>query len=179
MPQTASNTGTIVYRQKLVVGLGEILWDHVRGVSRLGGAPAKMNEHEAPRVLDLLHPPPGGAAHSGAESRTHHQIAHRLLRDFPALKMVCITLGDKGSLLVTRHTSHHHHGVGGTVVDTVGAGDAFTGALVHYFLDGAPLPVLNEAGNRWGSWVASQRGAVPPLDAETLYANARAIAKAG
>jgi fructokinase len=92
--------------------------------------------------------------------------------------MVCITLGSAGSLLVTRHASHHHHGISGTVVDTVGAGDAFTAALVHYYLDDAPLSVLNEAGNRWGAWVASQRGAVPPLDAETLFANAKAIADA-
>lgn len=139
----------------------------------------KMNEHEAPRILDLLHPPsPGGTAHSGAEKMTLHQIAHRLLRDFPSLKMICVTLGGAGSLLVTRHASHHHHGIHGVVADTVGAGDAFTGALVHYYLDGAPLAVLNEAGNRWGAWVASQRGAVPPLDAETLAANARAIAEA-
>jgi fructokinase len=25
------------------------------------------------------------------------------------------------------------------------------------------LPVLNEAGNRWGSWVATQSGAMPRL----------------
>jgi fructokinase len=52
--------------------------------------------------------------------------------------------------------------------DAIGAGDAFTAALTHYYLEGAPLPVLNEAGNRWGSWVASQAGAMPPLPAETL-----------
>jgi len=33
---------------------------------------------------------------------------------------------------------------------------------------GAPLAVLNEAGNRWGSWVASQDGAMPPLSADTF-----------
>ena len=31
---------------------------------------------------------------------------------------------------------------------------------------GADLATLNEAGNRWGSWVASQSGAMPPLDAQ-------------
>jgi fructokinase len=143
----------------------------------------KLNEHEAARILSLLRPAQRGTAHPsadlpGTDQLNLTQIAQRLLREFPSLKMVCITLGGEGSLLVTRHASHRHLGIEGAVVDTVGAGDAFTGALVHYYLDGAPLPVLNEAGNRWGAWVASQRGAVPPLDAETLAANARAIAAA-
>lgn len=325
MPHPAPNSTPIVYRQKTVVGLGEILWDHVRGLTRLGGAPAnfavmaarlgdhgilasrvgvdgegkraldvlaglpldlnylqtdaehptgqarvvldankephyefpspsawdfldfsphwrdlaattdavcfgtlaqrnprarksihaflaatrpdclrvldlnlrqpaidpaalrdslaaatllKMNEGEALRILPLLRPKSRGGNHPAPDNLTLPQTAHRLLRDFASLKMICITLGGAGSLLVTRHTSHHHHGIAGTVVDTVGAGDAFTGALVHYYLDGAPLAVLNEAGNRWGAWVASQRGAIPPLDAETLAGNARAIAEA-
>jgi fructokinase len=50
----------------------------------------------------------------------------------------------------------------------VGAGDAFTAALTHSYLEGAPLDVLNEAGNRWGAWMASQSGAMPPLDAATV-----------
>jgi fructokinase len=36
--------------------------------------------------------------------------------------------------------------------------------MIHYLLQGADLPKLNEAGNRWGGWVASQAGAMPPLD---------------
>ncbi len=54
------------------------------------------------------------------------------------------------------------------VADTIGAGDAFTAAMTHYLLrgaglDAAGLATLNEAGNRWGAWVASQKGAMPPL----------------
>jgi fructokinase len=93
--------------------------------------------------------------------------ARRLLERYP-LELVCITLGAQGSLLVTRRGQHRHHGLAATVKDTVGAGDAFTAALTHYYLEGAPLAVLNEAGNRWGAWVASQAGGMPPLKAETL-----------
>jgi fructokinase len=35
--------------------------------------------------------------------------------------------------------------------------------MTHYLLRGAGLAMLNEAGNRWGGWVASQSGAMPPL----------------
>lgn len=100
--------------------------------------------------------------------------ARRLLERYP-LEMVCITVGARGSLLVTRQEQHRHPGLATRVVDTVGAGDAFTAALVHYYLEGAPLPVLNEAGNRWGAWIASQSGAMPHLAAETLERTAAEI----
>jgi len=95
------------------------------------------------------------------------RAARRLLERYP-VELVCITLGAKGSLLVTRREHHRHHGLAARVRDTVGAGDAFTAALTHYYLDGSPLAVLNEAGNRWGAWVASQAGGMPPLEAKTL-----------
>jgi fructokinase len=47
------------------------------------------------------------------------------------------------------------------VADTVGAGDAFTAALVHGYLRGTPLAQINETANRVGAWVASQSGATP------------------
>jgi fructokinase len=61
------------------------------------------------------------------------------------------------------------------VADTIGAGDAFTAALTHYLLRGADLATLNEAGNRWGGWVASQSGAMPPLPDEVRSAMEAAI----
>jgi fructokinase len=93
--------------------------------------------------------------------------AQQLLERYP-VELVCITLGAKGSLLVTRRGHDRHPGHAAKVKDTVGAGDAFTAALTHYYLEGAPLAVLNEAGNRWGAWVASQAGGMPSMKAETL-----------
>ena len=77
--------------------------------------------------------------------------------------MVAVTRGARGSLLVTRDEWHEHPGIPVEVADTIGAGDAFTAAMTHYLLRGAGLATLNEAGNRWGAWVASQAGAMPPL----------------
>ncbi len=93
--------------------------------------------------------------------------AQRLMERYP-VELVCITLGERGSLLVTRREHHRHHGLAARVKDTVGAGDAFTAALTHYYLEGAPLATMNEAGNQWGAWVASQQGGMPPMRAETL-----------
>ena len=123
----------------------------------------KMNDAEMPLVLDAAGVPGeagGTAPHALLEG------ARRLLEGFP-IDLICITMGQSGSLLVTREEVDRHPGIPTQVVDTVGAGDAFTAALTHYYLRNAPLAVLSEAGNRWGAWVASRRGAMPALDAAT------------
>lgn len=125
----------------------------------------KLNAGELPQVLVGSGACPHPAAGECEEDLLRG--ARRLLENY-AIEMVCITLGPRGSLLVTRRGEHRHPGLAARVVDTVGAGDAFTAALTHYYLEGAPLAVLNEAGNRWGAWVASQTGAMPLLAAETL-----------
>jgi fructokinase len=89
--------------------------------------------------------------------------AQRLLAEFPELNLVAVTRGSRGSLLVTRNEWHEHPGFAVEVADVVGAGDAYAAALTHYLLLGANLATLNEAGNRWGSWMASQSGAMPEL----------------
>lgn len=123
----------------------------------------KMNDAEVPLVLALLGTP-------GEEHGTLANLrvgAERLLAEFPTLKMVAVTRGGNGSLLVTRDEWREHPGFPVKVKDTIGAGDAFTAAMAHYLLRGRELPVLNEAGNRWGSWVASQAGAMPVLAEST------------
>ncbi|MDE3200502.1 MAG: carbohydrate kinase, partial [Acidobacteriota bacterium] len=126
----------------------------------------KLNDAEVPQVVSLLGLPAdeeGGGNHLRLS-------AQRLLEEFPTLQMVAVTRGAHGSLLVTREEWHEHPGVSAQVADTIGAGDAFTAALIHFMLQGAGLERLNEAGNRWGSWVASQSGAMPPLSDATRNA---------
>jgi fructokinase len=127
----------------------------------------KMNDLEVPQVLALLGLRATESLREGAE---------RLIGEFPNLRLVAITRGGEGSLLVTPAEWHEHPGVPTKVADTIGAGDAFTAALTHYLLRGASLAVLNEAGNRWGSYVASQHGAMPEIGADTLKAIADRVA---
>lgn len=131
----------------------------------------KMNDAEVPLVLALLGMP---VEENGAQANLRFG-AERLLSEFPTLDMVAITRGGNGSLLVRRDEWHEHPGFPTKVADTVGAGDAFTAAMTHYLLRGAELPVLNEAGNRWGSWIASQSGAMPVLTDATRSAIGAAI----
>ena len=128
----------------------------------------KMNDAELPQVLERL-----GLS---VEGETDLRLgAKRLLYEFPDLKLAAITRGDRGSLLVARNEWDDHPGYPVKIADAIGAGDAFTAAITHYMLRGAPLPKLNQAGNRWGSWVASQPGAMPALPDEVRRSIAAAI----
>jgi fructokinase len=152
----------------------------------------KMNETEVPLVLSLLNIDPlnldlpevnadfeAGTTDIGPQAGTDlmRVAAERLLSVFPGLQMVAITRGARGSILVTRDDWDVHQGFPIKVADAVGAGDAFTAAITHYMLRGADLATLNEAGNRWGGWLASQSGAMPALPGSVRDAIAAAIKK--
>lgn len=114
----------------------------------------KLNHEEVPVVMKVL---------DGPELEEHN--AAQWLLDHFALKLVCVTRGGKGSLLLTPNDFHEHPGHRVKVVDTVGAGDAFTATLVHHYLRGSGLAEMNDAANRMGAWVASKAGATPAPDA--------------
>jgi fructokinase len=121
----------------------------------------KLNHAELPRVMEMMGLPFDGEKTS----------AERLRRAY-GLKLVCVTRGDHGSLIVVEGAADEHPGFPVSVVDTVGAGDAFTATLVHHLLRGLPiassLPAMNEAANRMGSWVASHAGGTPAVDPALL-----------
>jgi fructokinase len=119
----------------------------------------KLNHDELPIVLRLL----------GFAFRDEESAARSLLEAFQ-VKLVCVTRGAKGSLLVTEQAKDEHPGIATVVGDTVGSGDAFTAALTYHYLRRAPLAIMNEAANRMGSWVAGQIGATPPRNEGILQA---------
>jgi fructokinase len=110
----------------------------------------KLNDEELPRIMSL----------AGLSCKDELSSAHRLASTYD-LKLVCITRGGRGSLLVRNGASHEHLGFRVRVADTVGSGDAFTAGLVHEYLHGASLELMNEVANLVGAWVASEVGAMP------------------
>lgn len=109
------------------------------------------------------------ASEALAESRetAEKALARELIAAFD-LRLLAITQGERGSLLVTREDSVTHPGFKVDVKDTIGAGDAFTAALVHHDLRSASLQDMSEAANRIGAWICTQPGATPEIDRETL-----------
>jgi fructokinase len=79
------------------------------------------------------------------------------------LRLVCMTRGAEGCLLVSADEHAECPGVKVDVVDTVGAGDAFAAALVSGYLANQPLPAIGDFANRVGAYVASQPGGTPAL----------------
>ena len=117
----------------------------------------KLNHDELPAVVRLL----GFPFHD-------EESAAQWLRHTFRIKLVCITRGARGSLLVSEYGVHEHPGIRVEVADTVGSGDAFTAALVYHYLRKHSLAAMNEAANRMGAWVASQTGATPAGDEAQL-----------
>jgi fructokinase len=110
----------------------------------------KLNDEELPKVMKI-----GNFPHQDELSS-----ARRLAKEYD-LKVVCVTRGGRGSLLVRGEDVSEHPGFTVRVADTVGSGDAFTAGLVHEYLQGASLDGMNEVANRVGAWVASEVGAMP------------------
>jgi len=135
---------------------GDLLRDSARHATIL-----KLNHEEFPRFLDVLRCPLKGS------ERSDIFAARWLCREL-GIRLVCITRGPAGSALITAESYHEHPGFSVKIADTVGAGDAFTAALVHHALRGSSLAAMNVAANRMGAWVASQEGAMPAADPEIL-----------
>jgi fructokinase len=118
----------------------------------------KLNDQELLKVSALLN-----LGNGGEESR-----ARRLLRTYD-LRLLCLTRGPRGSLLVASDEMVEHPGFKVKVADAVGAGDAFTACLAHHYLLGESLEVISDVANRFASWVATQAGATPAFDDLRLY----------
>lgn len=114
----------------------------------------KVNDVELPHLAAMF-------GLTGGEQGQMEQIAQRW-----SLRGVALTRGDKGSALLTEQAWSEHPGVRVTVVDTIGAGDAFTAAMTVGLLSGWPLDEVNTQANRVAAYVAGQAGGTPALPAD-------------
>ncbi len=111
----------------------------------------KLNEHELPMLSKLL-----GTADDG------RKFSAQMRSDY-GIQTVALTLGEQGCVL---------YGNGEEIIskpppiefkDAVGAGDAFSAALMLGLLRGDSLRDIADRANRVGAYVASQAGAMPKL----------------
>lgn len=80
-------------------------------------------------------------------------------------KIVAITRGRGGSAIRDDTETHAAAGIpiDEAAGDRVGAGDAFTAALIHGLVRGARIDLANDRANRYAAFVASQAGAMPAI----------------
>ncbi|MCT1683342.1 ribokinase [Corynebacterium appendicis] len=106
--------------------------------------PLIVNEHEAQLVLGRACPP--------------ERCIEDLLREFTS---VVVTLGASGALVATPDGVARVDSPVVEAVDTVGAGDAFTGALCHRLVEGDSLEEAARFAARVGAFSVTRPGAQP------------------
>ena len=118
----------------------------------------KLNDDELPIVLAAL-----GHSADG-------DWAARLFDRLPRLQVLALTSGARGSALFSseKRGGHTLPAQPVDVKDTVGAGDAFTAALVAGLLRGWGLETIHERAVAAAAFVCSQHGATPALPQELV-----------
>jgi fructokinase len=86
------------------------------------------------------------------------------LRERYRLDVAALTRGERGCLVLADGAEIDLPGVRVQVVDTVGAGDAFTAGLVACTLEGKPLAEAAAFANRLAARVAASAGGTPVVD---------------
>lgn len=107
----------------------------------------KLNEDELPQVAAALGVP----------------AVPQALRAKLGLRLLALTLGARGSLLCTARERLELPALPVRVVDTVGAGDAFTAALVTGMLKGEDLATVHRRATALSAYVCERAGAMPDL----------------
>ena len=116
----------------------------------------KMNEDEAKLICAELY----------GQKMREEDMAARLKDDFN-LELICITKGPAGCSLYGKHDGRlDSPAFSFPVVDTVGAGDAFSSAFIIKYCSTKDVLKSAECGNLLGSFVASQKGAITSFPEE-------------
>ena len=85
------------------------------------------------------------------------------------LRCVALTRGHEGSRIWLDGKWDEQTSERIPALDTVGAGDAFTAALIAGLLRGEPLSTLHSRASRIAAYVCTQRGATPKLPERFLH----------
>jgi len=111
----------------------------------------KLNDQELPVLARLL-------SITGSET----EILKALLKTYE-LELIALTQGDRGSRLIGFNDDSFLKTPVVQVIDTVGAGDAFTAALAMGLLQNLPIKTIHENATRLAAFVCTQKGATPEL----------------
>jgi fructokinase len=110
----------------------------------------KLNEQELPVMQEI----------GGIDGTSLEQFCRTCARTFN-LEAVCVTRGPDGCALLLNHEFTEARGFQVHVADTIGAGDAFSAALVHGLGMNWSAAKIADFANRVGALVASRPGGTP------------------
>lgn len=110
----------------------------------------------------------------GWESKSELEICNQLLHNCE-LEIVVLTKGIQGSYVVTKNETSFKPTPLVEVVDTVGAGDSFTAAIVASLLRGQSISDAHQLAVDVSAFVCTQHGAMPLLP-ETILSKVKKLA---
>jgi fructokinase len=116
----------------------------------------KLNDEELPVVAKILNI--NGSNNKIVES----------LRFKYNLELIAVTKGDKGSNLYSSESDSKLKTPKIKVLDTVGAGDAFTAVLALGWLQNVPLEKIHSKATELAAFVCTKKGATPQYTPEFL-----------
>ena len=120
-----------------------------------GATVLKINDEELPIVANLF-----GLDSPGDDIKLQRQTM-KMLSEMFNLDVTILTAGDAYSIVVGRDETSILPTPKVDVVDTVGAGDSFSGAFLAYLLRGFPIPAAHRRAVAVSAFVCSQSGAWP------------------
>lgn len=109
----------------------------------------KINDEEIRIVADLL-----------SLDGDDEQVCRKLIYTY-SLRLVILTKGAQGSVVVTSDEVFSQPAGKVQVIDTVGAGDSFTAAFVNAYLQGLPITQAQKLASDTAAIVCSHKGAMP------------------
>lgn len=98
----------------------------------------------------------------GLQNKSEEEVCMYLLEKYH-LEIVIETRGAIGSYVLSKTAHSYLPTPTVKVVDTVGAGDSFTGAFIAAIINGKSISEAHEAAVRVSAYVCSQKGAMPDL----------------
>jgi fructokinase len=114
------------------------------------------------------------------ESRALHDVFKRAVGEYEVFlrkllpieyerqRCLIVTDGSEGCLVLAHNQEFTEPGVPARVVDTVGAGDAFTAAMVCLHLEGRPLRECARFANHSAARVCVHQGATPRINRDEV-----------
>lgn len=112
----------------------------------------KLNDEELPIIVQLL----------GVEGCGDEEKCRCLMKKY-SLDILILTQGSRGSYVFTEDETLFIETPKVEVADTVGAGDAFTGAFVGSLLNGKSVREAHITAVRVSAYVCTQHGAMPEI----------------
>jgi fructokinase len=95
----------------------------------------------------------------------YSEIATNIIKMFE-LKMIVLTMGANGSMIIDQNGFSHVTPRLMNVIDTVGAGDSFSAAIIIGLLNNMDIGSINEYASKISSYVCSVIGGTPILPEE-------------